>query len=325
MPSPWYAVKAEGSAPVSVSVRGLIGEWGLSDRDFIREIEALGDVKEIEVSINSRGGEVDHALAIFNYLSAHPATVIVRIDGLAASAASIIALAGDEIRMPANALIMVHNPWTFAAGNASELHRVAEDLEKVETALLETYMGRTGQSEVDLREMLNRETYMTAAEAVELGFADVVEPIVRRAAAAMAEALEVPETVLAQLNALEAQPEAEPVVEPDTAAETPTEGLPVAEAPAVETPATEAPAAEAPLATAQPSPAAIATLCHEHGFSAMAGAWINEGISEAECRTRVLAAKSAADTARVTNSTIAEPVVSVAKSVWDKVLNRTAS
>ena len=170
-------------------------------------------------------------------------------------------------------------------------------------------MGRTGQTELALREMLNRETYLTAAEAVELGFADVVEPIVRRSASAMAEALAVPESVLAQLSEIE-NPAVEPVVEPIAE--------PIVEA-SVE-PVTE-PAVEPEVS----NPAAIATLCHQHGFSAMAGAWIAEGITESECAARVLAAKAASDAARLTTSTITDPVVSEAAGTWAKVLNRTTS
>jgi len=207
MPQPWFNVRAESEKRVSVSIRGLIGEWGYTDRELVSQIPA--DAEQIDITINSRGGEVDHALAIFNFLSSHPAKVVISIDGIAASAASIIALAGDEIRMPANAMIMVHNPWMVVAGDSATLSKAAEDLAKVEHALVETYQARTGLDEAEVRALLDGETYMTAAEAKEHGFVDVVEPVKRRAAVALAEALQVPDSILAQLAEIEASAEPE--------------------------------------------------------------------------------------------------------------------
>lgn len=204
------AVKAEGGeAAADVSIRGYIGEWGVTDRDFISSLEAFGPVGQINLSINSRGGEVDHALSIFNHLRNHAARVNVRVDGVAMSAASIIAMAGDEIVMPANTVMMVHNPWAFAAGDAKALRKTADDLETFETALLETYMARTGKSEGDIRTLLDEETFMTAAEAVENGFADRVEPVGKNSSAtavavAYASALGIPDAVFERM-ALEAQ------------------------------------------------------------------------------------------------------------------------
>jgi len=212
MPKSWFTVQAS-SGHVEAAIRGPIGEWGETDRAFIARIEAAGEVQTIGLTINSRGGEVDHALAIFNYLRGHPARVTVKIDGIAASAASIIAMAGDEIVMPANALMMVHSPWAYAAGNADELRRAADDLEKFETALIETYMARTGKDADAIKALLSAETWMTAEDAVAEGFADVVEPIARAAAVAMAEASGIPAEVLARLADLEAPSEqtAEPM------------------------------------------------------------------------------------------------------------------
>lgn len=199
----WFTVQAlAGARAVQVAIRGLIGEWGLTDRDFVQSIEALGEIDEIAVTINSRGGEVDHAVAIFNYLRNHPAKVTVRVDGVAMSAASIIMLAGDEIELPANAVVMIHSPWTYAAGTADELRSTADGLDVFEAALMETYIARTGKSAEAIKALLDAETYMTAAEAVEAGFADRVLSLenVSRAQAAMAytEALDIPPEVLAR-------------------------------------------------------------------------------------------------------------------------------
>lgn len=208
------AVKAEGGeAAADVSIRGYIGEWGVTDRDFISSLEAFGPVGQINLSINSRGGEVDHALSIFNHLRNHAARVKVRVTGVAMSAASIIAMAADigDLVMPANTVMMVHNPRAIPLGAADskDLRKMADDLETFETALLETYMARTGKSEAELRAMLDEETFMTAAEAVENGFADRVEPVGKNSSAtavavAYASALGIPDAVFERM-ALEAQ------------------------------------------------------------------------------------------------------------------------
>ncbi len=223
MPKSWFNVQAS-SGHIEAAIRGPIGEWGETDRAFIARLEAAGEAKTIALTINSRGGEVDHALSIFNYLRNSPARVTVRIDGIAASAASVIAMAGDEIIMPANALMMVHSPWAFASGNADDLRQAAHDLEQFEAALIETYMARTGKDAESIKALLAAETWMTAAEAVEHGFADAVEPIARSAAVAMAEASGIPPEVLSRLAELEAP--AEPAAE----AVTPAEAAPEAEA-----------------------------------------------------------------------------------------------
>lgn len=208
----WFQIKAAAPGAVEIAVRGYIGEWDLTDRDFIAGLDALGEVTDITVRINSRGGEVDHALSIFNALKSHPAKITCRIEGVAMSAASIIAMAGDEIIMPANTMMMIHNPWTYAQGDANELREVADVLDKFGQLLLTTYTDRTGKSAEEIQILLDEETYMTAAEAVELGFADVVEPISRMEqpsqARAMAAALGIPEDVLARMAAaFDADPE----------------------------------------------------------------------------------------------------------------------
>lgn len=307
MPQQWFTVRAQAEAKaVQVSIRGIIGEWGLSDREFIRDVEAAGDdVELIEVTINSRGGEVDHGLAIYNFLKAHSAAVSVRIDGIAASAASVIALAGDEIIMPENTLMMVHNPWTFAAGNAKQLRKTADDLEKFEQSLMSTYMGRTNKSEDEVRSLLNEETWLTAAEAVELGFADKVESLKRSATAALAEAVDIPEAVLARIQAAgDSTPE--PSNDDDSGATGDDDSTPEQDPPAE--PGTDPEASTQPPAPGgskpnggpaadKPDPAALAELCSEHGLNTMAASWIREGLTVAAAKQRILEIKAAVDDA----------------------------
>ena len=217
MPNPnWYSIKAEAGAVAAIAVRGYIGEFGLTDSDFARDLAAAGEVEQISVTINSRGGEVDHALAIYDLLRSHKARVTVRITGMAASAASIIAMAGDEISMPANSLMMIHNPWTCAAGNAEDLRQVADSLDKVTSALVQTYSARTGKDEEEIKQLLDAETWLTADEALALGFADTVEPIKTKALNALADAVQIPAAVLAKLEAIEAPGQAEAPAQSDT-------------------------------------------------------------------------------------------------------------
>lgn len=224
MKKSWFTVQAVADGRTAqVAVRGYIGEWGVSDRDFIAAVEAYGEVDTIEVAINSRGGEVDHALSIFNFLKNHPARVNMRVDGVAMSAASIILMAGDDIAMPANAILMVHSPWSYASGNADDLRQAADVLDTFESALLETYQARSGKTADELKTMLADETFMTAKEAVAHGFADRLIPLKAEAraasAVAYAAALDIPEDVLARAQA-EAMDDGDPASsEPGTVPE----------------------------------------------------------------------------------------------------------
>src|SRR5690606_28973282 len=113
-------------------------------KQFREDLDRLGDIKELLVYINSPGGDVFAGQAIYSMLKRHPAKVTVYVDGLAASAASIVAMAGDRVIMPRNAMMMIHRPWTIVAGNAETLRRVADDLEKVGESLLAVYETKTG-------------------------------------------------------------------------------------------------------------------------------------------------------------------------------------
>ena len=145
--------------------------YDVSAKSIAEELKALGDLSDISVRINSPGGSVFSAQAIYSLLKSHPARVTVHVDGMAASAASLVAMAGDEIIMPDNAMMMIHSPMSYASGNPSELRRQAEILEKVQASMMAAY-SRSGQSAEDIKAMLEAETWMTAPEAVALGFAD---------------------------------------------------------------------------------------------------------------------------------------------------------
>ena len=149
-------------------------EGDVSAESLKKEVEALGDISKINVHINSLGGSTFQGLAIYNYLKQHKATIDVYIDGIAASSASIIAMAGDHIYIPKTALMMIHNCWTYAIGNAEELRKIAEDMDKVAEAYKSAYISKINITKEKLEELLADETYLTAEECIEMGFADEI-------------------------------------------------------------------------------------------------------------------------------------------------------
>ena len=120
------------------------------------------------------GGSTFQGLAIYNLLKQHKAKINTYIDGIAASSASIIAMAGDKIYMPKTSLIMIHNCWTYTIGNAKELRKTAEDMDKIALAYKEAYLEKIKINEEKLNQLLEDETYLTADECIEMGFADEI-------------------------------------------------------------------------------------------------------------------------------------------------------
>ena len=187
----WYSVRAAASGePAEVFIYDEIGGgfWsdGVTPSGLIDEVKALklkkGDT--LSVRINSPGGDVFDGNTIYNYLRSIKARIAVTIDGLAASAASIIAMAGDTISMPENSFMMIHQPWMFTMGNAQVMRKAADDLDIIGEGAIKTYLSRVGDNVTrdELVTMLEEETWLDADRAVELGFADeVLEPV--RAAA----------------------------------------------------------------------------------------------------------------------------------------------
>jgi len=151
--------------------------WGdeVTPRQFREELEALGNIEELRVYINSPGGDVFAGQAILSMLRRHGARKVVYVDGIAASAASIVAMAGDVVRMPRNAMMMIHNVWTIVAGDANELREVADALDRITESVVAAYQEKTGLDADEIRRMMDVETWMTAEEAVEKGFADEIE------------------------------------------------------------------------------------------------------------------------------------------------------
>jgi len=161
-------------------------KWYKSDvtsHDLVKEIEGL-DVDVIHCYINSYGGEVAEGLAIYNALKRHKAKVKTYCDGFACSAASVVFMAGDERIMSASSMLMIHNAWMWAAGDANELRKEADDLEKINEASSNAYLEHINISKEQLQEMLDKETWLTAQEALDMGFCTTVvnDPAGKKAA-----------------------------------------------------------------------------------------------------------------------------------------------
>lgn len=160
----------------------FFGEETVSAKDFDAALKALGDVSQIILRVNSPGGNVYDALAIHNMLKAHPARVIARVDGIAASAASLIVMAADEIVMPENSFLLIHEPRMLAFGVAADLLAAAADLETIARTFVVAYAKRSGMKEADVAALMAEDRLMDAAEAASLGLADRTTETVRMAA-----------------------------------------------------------------------------------------------------------------------------------------------
>lgn len=143
--------------------------------DMAKELESLGG-KNLKVRINSYGGEVAQGLAIYNLLKTYEGEVTTLCDGFACSAASVIFMAGRNRIMPKSSLLMIHNAWTYAAGDANELRKIAEQIEKITQPSIEVYKSVSNLNEERIKQMMDDETWITADEALSYGFAtEIVE------------------------------------------------------------------------------------------------------------------------------------------------------
>lgn len=179
-----YSMKAR-NAEADVFIYEDVGSgWfgGVSAKQFAEDLKALGDVTVINVHINSYGGEVFDGVAIYTQLKNHPAKVISHIDGVAASIASVIAMAGDEIRIADAGFIMIHNASGGVFGESKDMRKVADLLDTITATIADVYHARTGQDLDAIKSYMDAETWFTAAQAVEMLFADTVMEGLRVAA-----------------------------------------------------------------------------------------------------------------------------------------------
>lgn len=157
---------------------------GVTAKDIAADIKAAGKVKQMDVRIASYGGDVNDGLAIYRMLAEHDARIVVHVDGVAASIASVIAMAGDEIVIAEAGSMMIHEGWTIAMGHAADLRAVADQLEKTSTQLAEIYAARTKKPLAQIQEWMAATTWFYGKEALDAGLADSVAENVKAAASA---------------------------------------------------------------------------------------------------------------------------------------------
>ena len=183
----WYKIENKGET-AEIWIYEQIGEdfWsgdGITAKSFQKELAGV-KASQIDLHINSPGGEVFDGLTIFNLLKQHPANVTTYIDGLAASIASVIALAGNKVVMAENALFMMHNPYGATVGNADEMRKMADTLDKVSGSISMAYIEKSGKDAEEIKSLMDSETWMSAYEALEYGFIDEISEQMDMAACA---------------------------------------------------------------------------------------------------------------------------------------------
>ncbi|OAJ33403.1 head maturation protease, ClpP-related [Piscirickettsia salmonis] len=182
----WYQIKAQANKRADVYIYDYIGDYGVEAKSFVMELQAL-DVEQINLRINSPGGSLTDGFTIYNAICRHNATVTTHIDGLAASMASIIALAADKVIMAENAFYMIHNPWTVAIGDKNQLNQSIELLDKMGKLMVNIYSEKSGIDPNQVQELMDAETWLTGTEALEQGFVDEVSESIELAACVKAD------------------------------------------------------------------------------------------------------------------------------------------
>lgn len=169
---------ATDEKPAEILVYGDVGDYfdGINDTEFVQQLTNLGDVKEIDLRVNSQGGEVFQGFGIYNALVRHSAKINGFVDGIAASIASVLLMAADTIRMAENSMLMIHDPWGLCMGTADELRREADALDKLKGQIAGVYAARSGKQQQDFLDAMGAETWYTAAEAKAAGLCNEVIP-----------------------------------------------------------------------------------------------------------------------------------------------------
>jgi ATP-dependent protease ClpP protease subunit len=221
----WYALQASGEATervIEVFVYGEIGAWGITANQFVQDLRAMDDgVSPVIAAFNSIGGDLFDGLAMHNALSRLGERCTGRIDALAASAASVAVCGAHRVVIAANAMLMIHNPYTYAGGGAEDFRRVADVLDQTLEAIIAAYKAKAPDiDDAELRRMVDAETWLTANEAVALGLADEVGDGIKVKAclgqgAVLQRYQHAPAELVAQLDEPpEPDPELEPVEPP---------------------------------------------------------------------------------------------------------------
>lgn len=171
---PTFFAKANGKRGEIYIYEEIGAGWygGITAKSFSETMKDLGKVSALDIFINSPGGSVFDGISIYNQIKRFDGEKIVHVDGIAASIASVIAMAGDKVKIAANGMVMIHDPWSVAFGTAAEMRKMADSLDKVRDTILDTYVAATKGDRKAISDMMSAETWLSADEAVEKGFAN---------------------------------------------------------------------------------------------------------------------------------------------------------
>ena len=318
----WYTIRARASG-TEVLIYDEIGAYGVTAKGFLAELGALPDDAAIDLRLNSPGGSVFDAVAIYNALKRHTGEITVWIDGIAASAASYIAMAGDTIVMPENAFLMIHDPSGLVMGTAEDMRSTAEALDKVKGSLTQGYAAKSGKSDDEIAALMAAETWLDAKDALDFGFIDrIAEPVKLAASFDVARFRNAPPEVVEAAS----EPDEPVATEPQTEGVADVNTLPDPEHPAAETPtmaASEPAMADTATVRAQAiaHARAVIDLCRLAGQPQMAGRFLEEDVGLDEVRNRLLAAK--ADVTPDITAAHAQPGRAATTQSWGDVIART--
>jgi ATP-dependent Clp endopeptidase proteolytic subunit ClpP len=328
----WYTIRACTSG-AEVLIYDEIGAYGVTAKGFLAELGALPNDAALDLRLNSPGGSVFDAVAIFNALKRHAGEVTVWIDGIAASAASYIAMAGDTVVMPQNAFLMIHDPSGLVMGTAEDMRSTAEALDKVKGSLIQGYAAKSGKPDDEIAALMAAETWLDAQDALALGLIDrIAEPVKLAASFDIARFRNAPAELTAAVD--ETGEEPLEVAPDDPASETPDAdagpdggqtSVELAPLPAPNSTAAApnpAPDATAIRAEAMAHARAVIDLCRLAGQPQMAGRFLEGDASLDAVRSRLLAAKVEA-TPEITLSAHPQPGRAASLHPWGEVIART--
>lgn len=312
----WYMIRARG-AGTEVLIYDEIGAYGVTAKGFLAEFGALPADAAIDLRLNSPGGSVFDAVAIYNALKRHAGEITVWIDGIAASAASYIAMAGDRVVMPENAFLMIHDPSGLVMGTAEDMRATADALDKVKGSLIQGYAAKSGATDEEIAALMAAETWLDAKDALDLGLIDrLVEPVKLAASFDVSKFRNAPPEVVAAAK----DPEAPAAPELQTESEEGASTQPEPEHLDVEAPTMTDTASVRAEAIAHAR--MVIDLCRLAGQPHMAGRFLEEDTDLDMVRSRLLAAKAEAE-GLPPHSLHAQPGTAAASNPWGDVIART--
>jgi ATP-dependent Clp endopeptidase proteolytic subunit ClpP len=324
----WFEFRAQAHG-AEIAIYDEIGAFGIPAKAFLDELKALPPRADLTLRINSPGGSVFDGVAIYNALKRHEGRVTVLVDGLAASIASMIAMAGDEVVMPANAMLMLHDPSGLVMGAAGDMRSMADALDKMKAGMVGAYRAKSGLDHAEIEALMQAETWLTAEEAVELGLADRIDEPVRMAARfALSRFPHPPPQLAAAITDEQETDMPDPKTKRAAKAASP-KADDMTEEEATATQAAEPPIVEPPLPAAEPTAevidldgiraaerqATLAYVSEVHELCALAGrgeqaaGFIAKAMPVAQVRRALLEARAAEDEASAIRGQVRSPVV----------------